>query len=242
LRAVRRLPGAAIRLLIDQAIRAYSSKDLLDRLVRWSKVRPEDLKALYYRGNLAVDAEDFDEAEKTFDEAIALSKNPQEKMQYKRLKAAAYYQRHVAHRPETDYRDRAEKLFTEVIQESKSRDIQAMNNLAYLYVDDLNDPDRALPLAERAAKLQPDTKVLDTFGWVLARKAARESDSQKKNGLFDQARQQLERSVEMQPAIENRYHLGWVYEQTGKVKDALKLYQQVFECSATRNRPRCMTR
>jgi predicted Zn-dependent protease len=221
--------GQLFDFLMEQAIRAYTPKDLLDRLVRWSKARPGDIKALYYRGNIAIEAEDFVVADQTFDEAIALSKSPQEALQYRRLKAAAYYQRHVVHRPETQYRDMAEKLFTEVIQESKSRDVQALNNLAYMYVDDLNDPDKALPLAEQAAKLQPDSKVLDTYGWVLARKAAGESDGQKKNMLFDKARQQLERSVELQPGIENRYHLGWVYEQTGKAQDGLKLYRQVFE-------------
>ena len=221
--------GQLFDFLMEQAIVAYTSKDLLDRLVRWSKLRPDDLKALYYRGNIAIEAEDYDTAEKTFDEAMSLSKNPVEKLQYERLKAAAYYQRHVTHRPETVYRDLAEKLFLDVIRDSRSRDVQALNNLAYLYVDDLDDPDKALPLAERAAKLQPDSKVLDTYGWVLARKAARESDGQKKNLLFDRARQQLERSVELQPGIENRYHLGWVYEQTGKSQDALKLFQQVFE-------------
>ena len=221
--------GQLFDLLMDQAMRAYTSKDLLDRLVRWSKVKSDDLKALYYRGNIAIEAEDFVVADQTFDQAIALSKNPQEQLQFRRLKAAAYYQRHVAHRPETEYRDMAEKLFLEVIRDSKNRDVQALNNLAYMYVDDLNDPDKALPLAARAAKLQPDSKVLDTYGWVLARKAARESDNQKKNDLFDKARGQLERSVELQQGIENRYHLGWVYEQTGKAQDGLKLYRQVFE-------------
>lgn len=216
-------------ILMDQAIVAYAPKELLDRLVRWSSARPGDLKALYYVGNIAIEAENFDVADKTFDQAITLSKSKQEKLQYVRLKAAAYYQRHVTHRPETEYRDRAEKLFTQVIQESRNKDIQALNNLAYLYVDDLNDPDKALPLAQRAAKLQPDSKVLDTYGWVLARKAIGESDAQKKNLLFDQARKNLDRSVELQPGIENRYHLGWVFEQTGKTQDGLKLYQQVWE-------------
>jgi lipopolysaccharide biosynthesis regulator YciM len=216
-------------LLMEQAIVAYTPKDLMDRLVRWSSARPNDLKALYYLGNIAIEAKDFDVADKAFDQAISLSKTKQEKLQYERLKAAGYYERHVAHRPETDYRDRAEKLFTEVIQESRNMDVQALNNLADLYVDDLNDPGKALPLAQRAAKLQPDSKVLDTYGWVLARKATGESDRQTKNDLFGQARQQLERSVELQPGIENRYHLAWVYEQTGKAQDGLKLYQQVWE-------------
>jgi lipopolysaccharide biosynthesis regulator YciM len=216
-------------LLMEQAIAAYTPKEVLDRLVRWSSARPNDLRALYYMGNIAIEAENFDVADKTFDQAISLSKSKQEKLQYERLKAASYYQRHVAHRPETEYRDRAEKLFTEVIQESKNMDVQALNNLAYLYVDDLNDPDKALPLAQRAAKIQPDSKVLDTYGWVLARKAAVESDRQAKNDFFGQARQHLERSVELQPGIENRYHLGWVYEQMGKTQDGLKYYQQVWE-------------
>jgi lipopolysaccharide biosynthesis regulator YciM len=216
-------------LLMEQAIAAYTPKEVVDRLVRWSSARPNDLKAMYYLGNIAIEAEEFDVADKNFDQAIDLAKSPQEKLQYERLKAASYYQRHVAHRPETDYRDRAEKLFTEVIQKSKNMDVQALNNLAYLYVDDMNDPDKALVLAQRAAKIQPSSSVLDTYGWVLGHKAARESDRQAKNDLFDQARQHLERSVELQAGIENRYHLGWVYEQMGRTQDGLKYYQQVWE-------------
>ncbi len=119
------------------------------------------------------------------------------------------------------------RLFLDVIKMNK-RDVQALNNLAYLYVDDANDPNLAYPLALQAYKLQPDANVLDTYGWVLAQKSARESDPAKKADLLKQAYIALQKSTGMaEHGITNRYHLGWVYEQMGDKKKALELYQQV---------------
>jgi tetratricopeptide (TPR) repeat protein len=42
-----------------------------------------------------------------------------------------------------------------------------LNNLAYIYADLLNQPQKALPFAEKAGELRPkDPSVLDTCGWV----------------------------------------------------------------------------
>jgi tetratricopeptide (TPR) repeat protein len=103
-----------------------------------------------------------------------------------------------------------------------------MNNLAYLYVDDLDDPNGALVWAKKAYRLQPDFNVLDTYGWVLARLGGQQSDPGKKQDLLNQARQVLERSMELQKTSANRYHCGWVMEQQGQKDKALRLYQQAF--------------
>jgi len=46
--------------------------------------------------------------------------------------------------------------------------ISAMNNLAYLLAEDLNEPQRAIPFAQKAAELAPTNgSILDTYGRVL---------------------------------------------------------------------------
>jgi len=46
--------------------------------------------------------------------------------------------------------------------------VSAMNNLAYLLAENMNQPDRAVPIAKRAAELSPTNgAILDTYGRVL---------------------------------------------------------------------------
>jgi putative PEP-CTERM system TPR-repeat lipoprotein len=48
--------------------------------------------------------------------------------------------------------------------------VAALNNLAYLYAEQLNDLDKGLETAEKAARLLPDEPhVADTLGWILYR-------------------------------------------------------------------------
>jgi tetratricopeptide (TPR) repeat protein len=65
----------------------------------------------------------------------------------------------------------ARKAYEEVLEiapaQSSVRAI-ALNNLAYLLIEDLKQPAAGLPYAEEAAKLAPNqTNVLDTLGWSL---------------------------------------------------------------------------
>jgi tetratricopeptide (TPR) repeat protein len=46
-----------------------------------------------------------------------------------------------------------------------------LNNLAYLYSERLNQPEKALPLAQKAQLLDPDNPaVTDTLGWILCQR------------------------------------------------------------------------
>jgi len=98
----------------------------------------------------------------------------------------------------------------------ESNNQAALNNLAYLYVNDLNEPQKALPYVRKVIKLLPqDPNVLDTYGWVLA-----------KLKKYPKAKQYLQRSIERDPELAAcRYHLGWVFEQTADKKQALKHYR-----------------
>ena len=46
--------------------------------------------------------------------------------------------------------------------------VPALNNLAYLYAEHLNEPQKAVELARKARNEQPgDASVADTLGWAL---------------------------------------------------------------------------
>jgi Tfp pilus assembly protein PilF len=100
-------------------------------------------------------------------------------------------------------------------------DPMTLNNLAYMYVSDLNEPAKALPYSQKAAQLAPNNPdILDTYGWALA-----------KTGKFVDAEAQLLRAVQLSDsplaATLPRYHLGWVQEQTQRFSEALRQYRQV---------------
>jgi tetratricopeptide (TPR) repeat protein len=87
----------------------------------------------------------------------------------------------------------------------------ASNELAWLYVTKLNDPDSALPIAEQAAKLSPnDPAILDTLGWVLYLKG----DTDRALELLQKAK----RGLPGNPTL--RYHLGLLYLKIGRKDDA----------------------
>jgi len=73
-----------------------------------------------------------------------------------------------------------------------------------------------LPYAEKAYNLSPGAAdVADTYAWVLARLKR-----------YDEARGILEHTIETQEGRPPfRYHLGWIYEQTGQYDKAKRQYQ-----------------
>jgi tetratricopeptide (TPR) repeat protein len=100
----------------------------------------------------------------------------------------------------------------------------ALNNLAYLYVGNLDQPEKALPYVRKVIRLRPqDANVLDTYGWVLG-----------KLKRYDDAKKYLQRSIERNPELAAaRYHLGWIFEQTGDKPRALKHYRMGLEMVRT---------
>ena len=94
--------------------------------------------------------------------------------------------------------------------------IPALNNLAYLDAERLNDLDKAYELARRARDLQgDDPAIADTLGWILS-----------KRGDYQQALLILQDSAEKLPDNpEIQFHLGitvYAMGQTDIAKAALK--------------------
>ena len=111
---------------------------------------------------------------------------------------------------------KSEQAYLDVLK-SEPGNLQALNNLAYLYADDLKSPAKALPYAKKAMEILPGNgNVLDTYGWVLFLAGDRE-----------RAIEILQRAVAtLQPAPIFFYHLGTVFEQDKQLQRALDQYER----------------
>ena len=85
--------------------------------------------------------------------------------------------------------------------------VTALNNLACLYTEQLNDLDKAYDLARKAHDLQgQDAAIGDTLGWVLY-----------KRGDYQQALPILQESAEKAPDTpEIQFHLGMTAYMMGQ--------------------------
>jgi len=99
-----------------------------------------------------------------------------------------------------------------------SKNVTALNNLAYLMATHPNQAEEALKYAQKAKELAPDrSDVDDTLGWVLYNR-----------GVYQSALQHLESAVKMNPDPAIRYHLAMTYAKVGDKRapkmlaDALK--------------------
>ncbi len=96
----------------------------------------------------------------------------------------------------------SKELYLKVLEKSPN-DPVALNNLAYLLMDQLNSPQEALAYSQRANAVIRDgtpqkSSVLDTIGWNLVLL-----------GRFDEAISRLGRSIEIDPGIASvHYHLA----------------------------------
>jgi tetratricopeptide (TPR) repeat protein len=94
---------------------------------------------------------------------------------------------------------------------------RAANNLAYLMLENREDPDGALPLALMARKKMPDSPgAADTLAWVYYHK-----------GLYGFAADLLREALQRNPNNANyHYHLGMVYQKQSKKSEARKHLQR----------------
>ncbi|MEM5787287.1 MAG: tetratricopeptide repeat protein, partial [Syntrophobacteraceae bacterium] len=99
----------------------------------------------------------------------------------------------------------------------------AANNLAYIYSEYLNEPDKALRLARSARENAPeDANVADTLGWVLY-----------KMGNYQWALDLLRESAAKMPNnAEVQFHLGMTHYQLGNSNEAKSALNRALELDA----------
>jgi tetratricopeptide (TPR) repeat protein len=105
----------------------------------------------------------------------------------------------------------------------KPDSVLALNNLAYLYVEHLNQLDRAYELAEKAHTLKPDeAEIADTLGWILY-----------KRGDYEQALALLQESANKLPENpEVQFHLGMTSYMMGQADKARSAFEQALHATA----------
>lgn len=96
----------------------------------------------------------------------------------------------------------------------------ALNNLAYLYSEHFNQPDKAQELAQRARDLLPsEPHIGDTLGWILYRK----HQYPRALSLFQESADKLPDSADIQ------FHLGMAHYMMGHEAEARSTLQHALE-------------
>lgn len=97
----------------------------------------------------------------------------------------------------------------------------ALNNLAYLYAEHLNDPVQAYQMAKKARQLAPlDPSIADTLGWVLF-----------KMNEYPHALSLLESAIKQSPEIgEIQYHIGMTHYMLGNRDLARQHLEKAIQC------------
>ena len=102
--------------------------------------------------------EKYDEALPLNDQLLAAAKTDEDKHIILRQRGAMLY--------EGGKYDQAAKAYEQLLTVVPD-DADSLNNVAYIYAENLNRPAEALPYARRAVELRPrSADVLDTLGWV----------------------------------------------------------------------------
>lgn len=98
----------------------------------------------------------------------------------------------------------------------------ALNNLAYLYSEYLNNSNRAYELAQRARELAPfDPRTADTLGWICYQR-----------GSYDTALGLLKDSAAKLSDPEVQFHLGMTGYMTGDEATARQALQRAWQSGA----------
>jgi Tfp pilus assembly protein PilF len=101
----------------------------------------------------------------------------------------------------------AVELYRKAVQ-MNSRNVRALNNLAYLLCDFKQEPDEALKYAEQAKELSPENSFTDdTLGWTYYHK-----------GLYSMAVRHLESANARESTARRKYHLAMAYAKAGDPK------------------------
>jgi tetratricopeptide (TPR) repeat protein len=115
---------------------------------------------------------------------------------------------------------RAAELFREGLKLNEDNTV-ALNNLAYVLSERLGRPAEALPYAQRAAELMPDSfSVLDTLGWCLTL-----------NGYHQAAVGVLSKIPRSQLTAAFSYHLGETYRRMKQYDQARQVAEQGLKLS-----------
>ncbi|MGA2265330.1 MAG: tetratricopeptide repeat protein [Phycisphaerae bacterium] len=186
----------------------------ISKVTGWLKTGGDNTLLYLLLGMLYDNAKDYPKAAEALTKASSIAANPADKAVAERELGMTYYQMQKFTEAENSYL---------ASLKDNGNDSATLNNLAYMYVSDMDQPAKAKPYAAQAAKIVPDSaEVLDTYGWVLA-----------KTGDYVSAEKELLRAFQLSRVPVSsaliQYHLGWVCEQTRRAGEAVQHYRQSLE-------------
>lgn len=127
--------------------------------------------------------------------------------------------------------EQARKTYEQILA-SRPDDFATANNLAFLLVEETQDMERALQLAQHAADLAPNNaQILDTLGWV-----------QFKNGQVNAAQASLEQSLQITELAPTRLHMAYVLASKQRPREAADMLNRAIELAENTNDKQTLAR
>lgn len=178
-------------------------EEALATLDELAMLRSERYEPLFRKGNLLRFEERFVEAAEAYGSALSRAE-PLERRHWPIL-----YFRGIAYE-QSDQWDKAESDFLAALELEPEQPL-VMNYLAYSWVEQKQNLERAQEMLRRAVQLRPsDGYIVDSLGWVYYRL-----------GKYEQAVEELERAVELRPQDPTiNDHLGDAYWRVGREREA----------------------
>lgn len=163
----------------------------------------KDNRSYLALGGVYAQKEDWANAAKTYDQAVAEIKSPV------RQDWPVFYQRGIAYERLKEW-DKAEPSFRKALELFPNQP-QVMNYLGYSWVDRGENLDEALQMIRKAVEMRPqDGYIVDSLGWAYY-----------KLGRYDEAVVELEKAVKLRPEDPTiNDHLGDAYWQVGRGLEA----------------------
>ena len=173
---------------------------------------PKNFDAIVTLGNIYRSNEDFANAAKTYDDAIALIAGADEG------RWRVYYYDGIAHERLKQW-DIAEKQFRRALELSPN-EASVLNYLGYSMIEKNINLSEALGMVKKAVELKPnDGYIIDSLGWAYYQL-----------GDYEQAVINIERAVELLPADPTiADHLGDAYWRVGRKLEAKFQWQHAID-------------
>lgn len=202
---------AASAAVLRNVTLTLSSQDALDMIRQRLANQPDDQATKFLLVGALSEQGKYEEALPLNDELLAAAKNDQDKQLILRQRGSLLYQ--------AGKFEQAAKAWEQLLAIAPN-DADSLNNVAYVFAENLNRPAEGLPYARRAVELRPrSTDVLDTLGWV-----------QYLTGDTDEALGTLMSALQISPNnLAARYHIGMVYKKKTDLEQARREFERAQE-------------
>lgn len=179
------------------------SDEAIEHLKNNLRSNDKDNRSYLALGGVYAQKEDFANAAKIYDKAVAEIKEPT------RQDWPVFYQRGIAYERLKQW-DKAEPNFRKALELFPNQP-QVMNYLGYSWVDRGENLDEALQMIRSAVEMRPqDGYIVDSLGWAYY-----------KLGRYNEAVIELEKAVKLRPEDPTiNDHLGDAYWQAGRGLEA----------------------